>query len=88
MKNILILAEGVLAKHFINRLAGSKLGAYYYTVISNDERITKMELNKQRFKLLEFDPTSLSKFKFNTSSQSYAQAIIVTSSKARHLRLL
>ncbi|BCX79185.1 COG3400 family protein [Campylobacter sp. 19-13652] len=81
MKNILILAEGVLAKHFINRLAGSKLGAYYYTVISNDERITKMELNKQRFKLLEFDPTSLSKFKFNTSSQSYAQAIIVTSSK-------
>lgn len=81
MKNILILAEGVLAKHFISRLAGSKIGAYYYNIVSNDERITKSELNKQRFKLFEFDPTSLSKLKFNTSSQTYAQVIIVMNSK-------
>lgn len=81
MKNILILADGVLAKHFITRLASSKIGLYHYVLISCDERISKTELNKDRFSLHEFDPTSLSKFKFATEKMSFKQAIIVMSNK-------
>lgn len=81
MKNILILADGVLARHFINRLSGSKLGAYHYTIISHDEKIHKIELNSQRFSLHKFDPTSLFKLEFSIKPHSYAHVIIVMSQK-------
>lgn len=81
MKEILILADGVLAKHFITRLTNSKINLYHYTIISADERITNMEISKNRFSLHNFDPTSLSKLKFAIDCKIFAQVIIVMANK-------
>lgn len=80
MKEILVLAEGILAKHFISRLASSKINLYHYSLVCSDERIKKLELGRN-FSLFSFDPTSESKLRSIIDGKSFAQAFIVMSNK-------
>ena len=57
MKNILILADGIVAKHFLHRISETFISTNTYTVIALDETI----LPKNRpsfFTFYAFDPTS------------------------------
>ncbi|MEE3704227.1 TrkA C-terminal domain-containing protein [Campylobacter sp. CX2-8023-23] len=78
MKNILIIADGILAKNFLERLFNSKNNALHnYTVITyNEETIPSWDVNFENFIFYNFDPTSLGKLKLHLKSE-FEQAMVI-----------
>ncbi|ANE35898.1 putative TrkA domain protein [Campylobacter iguaniorum] len=82
MKNILIIADGILAKHFLERLFNSKNNSLHnYTIITyNDETIPQMQTNFENFSFFSFDPTSLAKLSKNIK-EDYEKFLIIMDSE-------
>ena len=60
MKKILIIADGILAKQFLERVIESEAGENSYTIITYKEE-TLPKKRPENFKFFEFDPTSFEK---------------------------
>lgn len=82
MKNVLIVADGILAKHFLERLFNSKNNNLHnYTIITYDnETLPKSEVNFENFTFFNFDPTSAVKLEFYLKNQ-YDKIMIIMQSK-------
>jgi len=60
MKKILIIADGILAKQFLEKVMETEAGENNYTIITyKDETLPKKR--PENFKFFEFDPTSFEK---------------------------
>ncbi len=57
MKKILIVADGIVAKHFIRRIADTFVSANEYTVVTPDRSVLPPKL-PSNFTIYHFDPTS------------------------------
>ncbi|MCK9453641.1 MAG: TrkA C-terminal domain-containing protein [Sulfurimonas sp.] len=79
MKKILIIGDGEVSKHFINRIIDTHTSENIYYVVETKAKKYK-NINSSRFKFYEFDPTSLYKLA-NLLKMEFAQAIIVMDSK-------
>ncbi len=69
MKQILILADGLAAKHFIDRINLKRVSANSYSIVSPNPEFELPEKKIANMTLHHFDPTSFSKLKkvFSTS---------------------
>lgn len=68
MKNILIVADGIVAKHFLERLFVAKNSSHHYVVITYDDDMIPKNVNLENFSFYKFDPTSLDKLKRVTNA--------------------
>lgn len=75
MKKILIIGDGEVAEHFINRVIDTYTSENIYYVVQTKPKKYK-NVNPSRFKFYEFDPTSLYKLA-NLLKMEFAQAIVV-----------
>lgn len=76
MKNILIIADGILAKQFLERLFASKNNSLHnFTIISNEKTLPECDTNFENFKIFDIDPTS--KFKLEKTLNSIINKIII-----------
>jgi len=74
MKKILIVSDGVIGRHFIERVIGTHTTDNIYYVVQS--RATPFEgYNPARFKFFEFDPTSYYKLT-NLLKMDFTQAIL------------
>ncbi|MGG7073149.1 TrkA C-terminal domain-containing protein [Campylobacter sp. 9BO] len=76
MKKILIIADGLFAKSFIDKLYGLRSNLHHYVVISNDKDIIDTKNSFENFTYHHFDPTSLSRLKAVISGY-FSQFIII-----------
>ena len=60
MKKILIIADGILAKQFLEKVMETEAGENSYTIITYKEE-TLPKRRPENFKFFEFDPTSYEK---------------------------
>lgn len=79
MKKILIISDGEIAHHFINRVMDTYTSENIYYIVQTKAKKYK-NVNLSRFKFYEFDPTSLYKLA-NLLKMEFAQAIIVMDSQ-------
>lgn len=79
MKKILIIADGIVAKHFLERVIEGPVTNNTYSVVYYDEN-TLPKSRPDNFKFFNFDPTSYAKIS-NLLSEDFYQAMIITSSK-------
>ncbi|WP_331775834.1 COG3400 family protein [Sulfurospirillum sp. 1612] len=79
MKNILILADGILAKYFLERVVNLQDGANNYSVVYYDARSVP-EHKPENFTFHNFDPTSFKKLSL-VFDQEFFQVMIVVSKK-------
>lgn len=65
MKNILIIAGGIIAKDFLERLFSSKTSILHnYTIITQDKNtLPEIKVNYENYEFLNFDPTSFDRLK-------------------------
>ncbi len=79
MKKILVISDGDIGNHFINRLISiySNDNIYYIIDAKGDEH---KDLNPAKFKVFNFDPTSLYKIA-NILKMDFIQVVIALSSK-------
>ncbi len=79
MKKILILADGILAKYFLERVVDSQYGENLYSVVYyKDSTLPK---NKpENFTFYDFDPTSYDKLA-QVLGEEYYQVMIIASKK-------
>jgi len=75
MQNILILADGISAERFIERIA-QKHGENYYTVVAPRTLVYDTQ-SASNLVIRHFDPTSLTKLRALMESESFAQVFIV-----------
>ncbi|MDQ1245572.1 MAG: uncharacterized protein QG565_1913 [Campylobacterota bacterium] len=80
MKKILIISDGEVAEHFINRVMDTYTSENMYYVIQAKSKKNK-NINQSRIKFYEFDPTSLYKLA-NLLKMEFTQAIIIMDSLA------
>jgi hypothetical protein len=74
MKKILIISDGAVGEHFIQRVIETTTGENIYYVV--EAKVKKYEnVNPSRFKFYEFDPTSLYKIA-NLLKMEFVQVII------------
>ena len=79
MKKILILADGILAKYFLERVISSQDGENQYSVVTYKE-LTIPQNKPENFKFYDFDPTSYEKLSLVLNDDFY-QVMIIASSK-------
>ena len=60
MKKILIIADGILAKQFLEKVMETEAGENSYTIVTYKEE-TLPKKRPENFKFFEFDPTSYEK---------------------------
>jgi len=70
MKKILIIADGILAKQFLERVMETEAGENSYTVITYKEE-TLPKKRPENFKFFEFDPTSFEKLSIILNEQFF-----------------
>ena len=79
MKKILIIADGILAKHFLERVMAHKGSENHYTVVTYRKKtLPQMPKIPENFKFLDFDPTSESKLSL-VLHKEFAQIMILVS---------
>lgn len=61
MKKILIVADGILAKSFLEKVVAYKEIEHHYTIISYKSGTLPEDLASENFKIYNFDPTSYEK---------------------------
>jgi hypothetical protein len=79
MKKILIIADGILAKHFLERVMNTDISDNLYEVITYREK-TLPEKRAENFTFFNFDPTSFEKL-YPILNRDYFQIMIITSKK-------
>ena len=79
MKKILVISDGDIGEHFVERLTSvsSKDNIYYIIDVKDDN---ERELNPAKFKVFHFDPTSFYKIS-NILKMDFVQVVITLSSK-------
>jgi hypothetical protein len=70
MKKILIIADGILAKQFLERVMDTEAGENNYTVVTYKEE-TLPKKRPENFKFFEFDPTSFEKLAIILNEQFF-----------------
>ena len=75
-KNILILASGSVAKHFIDWVSKNRVAENHYHVVSYKEN-TLPEKVSPNIKLIDADPTSYSKLSIIMAGTSYSNLFIL-----------
>ncbi len=78
MKKILIIADGILAKQFLERVIESEAGENSYYVITYKEE-TLPKKRPENFKFFEFDPTSFEKLSIILNEQFFHIMILLSS---------
>lgn len=61
MKNILIIADTIVAKHFLERLFVARNNAHHYTVVIYGDDLDFSDVTLENFSFYKFDPTSFDK---------------------------
>ena len=79
MKKILILADGILAKQFLEKVMETEAGENSYTIVTYKEE-TLPKKRPENFKFFEFDPTSYEKLAVILNEQFF-QVMIIMSNK-------
>ncbi|WP_281950814.1 COG3400 family protein [Nitrosophilus kaiyonis] len=79
MKNILILADGIVAKHFLERVVQNYVTDNEYFVVYYDEKILP-EIKTENFRFFKFDPTSFVKLSL-LFDEKFSQVMIVMGNK-------
>lgn len=79
MKKILIIADGILAKQFLERVMETEAGENSYTVITYKEE-TLPKKRPENFRFLEFDPTSFEKLAL-VLNENFFQIMIILSNE-------
>lgn len=77
MKKILVIADGILAKHFLERVFKIKNVIHNYTIVSYQNEITQNDFSAANFKFHHFDPTSLEKFKNILNLDEFYSCIVI-----------
>jgi hypothetical protein len=75
VKKILIISDGDIGKHFVNRVIQTHTSENIYYVVET-KAVEYEEYNPARFKFYEFDPTSLHKLA-NLLKMDFVQVIIL-----------
>ncbi len=78
MKKILILADGILAKYFLERVISSQDNENQYRVVTYRD-ITIPETKPENFRFYDFDPTSYDKLSLILNDEFYQVMIVVSS---------
>ncbi len=76
MQNILILADGINAERFIERIAQKRIGENYYTVVAPREIVYDTR-HASNLELRQFDPTSLTKLRAIFKPEHFSLVFIV-----------
>ena len=79
MKKILIIADGIVAKHFLERVINTHSSQSKYFVVYYDSK-TIPEKRPENFKFYNFDPTSFIKLS-NVLNDDLYQVMIIMSNK-------
>ena len=77
MKKILIIADGILAKQFLEKVMETEAGENSYTIITYKEE-TIPKKRPENFKFFEFDPTSYEKLAVILNEQFFQVMIIMS----------
>lgn len=77
MKKILIIADGILAKQFLERVIESDAGENSYYVITYKEE-TLPKKRPENFKFFEFDPTSFEKLSIILNEQFFQIMLLLS----------
>ena len=77
MKKILIIADGILAKQFLEKVMETEAGENSYTVVTYKEE-TLPKKRPENFKFFEFDPTSFDKLSVILNEQFFQVMIIMS----------
>jgi len=76
MKNILILASGMVAKHFIQRVSKNRVAGNHYYIMCTKAKTLPQNLNKN-ITLIKSDPTSFLHIKEVMFSTSFSSVFII-----------
>jgi hypothetical protein len=80
MKKILIIADGITANRFLQRLISSDAtNNKYYIIYYNDKTLPESKL--ERFIYYKFDPTSLTKIKSLLDHEDFYQCMIIAANR-------
>ena len=77
MKKILIIADGILAKQFLEKVMETEAGENSYTIVTYKEE-TLPKKRPENFKFFEFDPTSYEKLAIILNEQFFQVMIIMS----------
>ncbi len=80
MKNILILADGLSAEHFIKRINQKRTGNNQYVVVTPEQHFSIPEKTVVEMRFHTFDPTSYSKLKDVLRSTYFHMVFIILNS--------
>ncbi|NLC27301.1 MAG: potassium transporter TrkA [Campylobacteraceae bacterium] len=78
MKRILIIADGILAKHFLERVMAYKDSDNHYTVITYHKKTIPEGARPENFTFLDFDPTSFAKLSVIMNKEFFQVMILVS----------
>ncbi|TKX33175.1 COG3400 family protein [Campylobacter aviculae] len=73
MNHILIIIDGILAKHFLERLCFEKGLGYFFTIVCQNKE--ELNINNDSFEIHYFDPTSTARFEV-IIGRNFKQAFI------------
>lgn len=75
MNHILIIIDGILAKHFLERLCFEKGLGYFFTIVCQNEESINLGTNSEYIEFHHFDPTSTARLE-GIMNKSFKQAFI------------
>lgn len=75
MDKILIIADGILAKYFLERLCAHKGTQFFFVVLYYEDESVNLALASERVRFVKFDPTSARKLE-SLISQDFKQVFI------------
>jgi len=78
MKKILLIVDGILAKHFLERVMAYKDSENHYTVIAYRKKSLPECSKPENFTYFEFDPTSFSKLSVIMKEDFFQVMILVS----------
>ena len=79
MKNILILADGIVAKHFLERVVQNYVTDNRYHIVYYDEKIIP-QTKTENLRFYKFDPTSFVKLS-SLFDEKFSQVMIIMANK-------
>lgn len=77
MNNILIILDGILAKHFLERLCFEKGLDYFFTIVYQNDESVNLNVKNENLEFYKMDPTSTARLEF-LMQKDYKQAFIYT----------
>jgi len=74
MNDILIIIDGILSKHFLERLCFEKGLEYFFTIVYQNDESVNLNIKNEYLEFHKFDPTSA--YRFELINKPYKQAFI------------